>query len=686
MTSVIGRRWMVRGAAAICALAAGLGVGIALAGSGGLDPSFGTAGTTVLERHVSTYPTPTRLAAGGKTVVVTTSEGVITVSRLLADGAPDPSFDGDGRATIESAGFPSAHALAIQPDGKIVLIGFTNMPGPSEDATVWRLNANGGSGAPNGALDPTFGKEGTVQLAPFTNTVGLAIAVQPDGKIVATGRGFNTTGPNVIAVWRLTEAGALDPTFDTDGVAGISDGTEDSPNAIALAPDGKILIAGTTELSAAPRDAVVWRLKANGGAGGLNEALDPTFDTDGQADFDSGGNDQAEDVALQPDGKILLAGTSTPTAGKAMATVWRVKPNGGSGVTNNALDPTFDTDGVALIDGGGSAFGSALALQPDGKILLAGGAQVGANPSTAMLWRLLAGGGTGAVNGGLDPTFGTGGATAVNTGSSTGAGGLVLQPDRRIVVAGGNFNVFNGSLLVFRALGDPFAVNVAKAGTGSGSVQSSPQGIDCGASCTGPFDDGSQVTLTATAAAGSTFAGWSGAGCSGSGACALTMSADQTVTATFNALPLTSPGTAATTKPTISAVSASNTIFRVGSSSTPLTGQASAKRHKQGTTFAFRLDQAATVKIAIQKKTPGRRVGRICRANSHKLRHKPRCTRTITVVTLVRSGHAGLNKVPFSGRIRGKALAPGRYQATFTATDSAGASPSKTLSFTIVSR
>jgi uncharacterized delta-60 repeat protein len=684
---MIGRRWVVRGAAATCALAAGVGVGVALAGSGGLDPSFGSAGTTVLDRRVSTYPTPTRLAAGGKTIVVTTAEGVITVSRLLVNGAPDPTFDGDGKATIESAGFPSAHALAIQPDGKIVLIGFTNMPGPSEDATVWRLNANGGSGAPNGALDSTFGSGGTVQLAPFTNTVGLAIAVQPDGKIVAAGRGFNTTGPNVIAVWRLTEGGALDPTFDTDGVAGISDTSEDSVNAIALAPDGKILIAGTTELSSAPRDAVVWRLKANGGAGGLNEALDPTFDTDGQADFDSGGNDEADDVALQPDGKILLAGTSTPTPGKVKATVWRVKPNGGSGVTNNALDPTFDTDGVALIDGGGSAFASALALQPDGKILLAGSAQVGANPSTAMLWRLLADGGTGAVNGALDQAFGTGGATAVNTGSGAGAGGLALQPDRRIVVVGSDFNVFNGSLLMFRALGDPFAVNVTKAGTGSGSVQSSPQGIDCGASCSGPFDDGSQVTLTATAAAGSAFTGWSGAGCSGTNACALTMNADQTVTATFNALPATPPpATAAATKPTISAVSASNTIFRVGGSSTPLTGQASAKHHKQGTTFAFRLDQAATVKIAIQAKARGRRVGRSCRAASRRLRHKPPCTRTITVAALVRSAHAGLNKVPFSGRIRGKALRPGHYQATFTAADSAGAAPSKTLSFIIVSR
>jgi uncharacterized delta-60 repeat protein len=682
-----GRRWVVRGAVATCALAAGVGVGVALAGSGGLDPSFGTGGTTVLDRNVSTYPTPTRLVAGGKIVVVTTSEGVITVSRLLANGAPDPTFDGDGKATIEEAGFPSARALAVQPDGKIVLIGFTNMSGGAEDATVWRLKADGGSGAANGALDPTFGSGGVVQLAPFTHTVGLAVAVQPDGKIIAAGRGFNTTSPNIISVWRLTESGLPDPTFDTDGVAGINDTSEDSVNAIALAPDGKILLAGTTELSSNPPDAVVWRLKANGGAGGLNEALDPTFDTDGQADFDGGGADQANDVALQPDGKILLAGFSVPKGGTEKATVWRLKPDGGSGVTNGALDPSFDTDGVALIDGGGSAFATAIALQPDGKILLAGSAQVATKPSTATLWRLLADGGAGAVNGALDPSFGAGGATSVNTGSESGASSLALLPDRRIVAVGPNINVFNGSLLVFRALGDPFAVKVTKAGTGAGSVGSSPQGIDCGASCSGTFDDGSAVTLTATAAAGSAFAGWSGAGCSGVGACALTMSADQTVTATFNALPsIPPPPAAAATKPTISALSESNSTFRVGNSSTPLTGQAAAKRHKQGTTFAFRLDRTATIRIAIQTKALGRRVGRRCRASSRRLRHKPRCTRTITVATLIRSAHLGLNEVPFSGRIRGKALAPGRYQATFTATGSAGSSPSKTLTFTIVRR
>jgi len=145
-------------------------------------------------------------------------------------------------------------------------------------------------------------------------------------------------------------------------------------------------------------------------------------------------------------------------------------------------------------------------------------------------------------------------------------------------------------------------------------------------------------------------------------------------------------GSSGAGKPTLSALGETNSVFVVGPSSTPLSGQTAQRRHKRGTVFSFRLDQPALVKIAITTKARGRRVGRSCRPDSRKLRHKPRCTRTITLATLVRVAHAGINKVPFSGRIRGRALKPGRYQARFTAIDSAGASRPKTLTFTIVRR
>jgi uncharacterized repeat protein (TIGR01451 family) len=75
----------------------------------------------------------------------------------------------------------------------------------------------------------------------------------------------------------------------------------------------------------------------------------------------------------------------------------------------------------------------------------------------------------------------------------------------------------------------------SKGGSGSGSVTSSPAGISCGATCSASFNDGTMVTLTASADAGSTFTGWSGGGCSGTGTCVVTLNADTTVTATFTA-------------------------------------------------------------------------------------------------------------------------------------------------------
>ena len=136
----------------------------------------------------------------------------------------------------------------------------------------------------------------------------------------------------------------------------------------------------------------------------------------------------------------------------------------------------------------------------------------------------------------------------------------------------------------------------------------------------------------------------------------------------------------------LSALGETNAVFAVGPASTPLSGQTAANRHRGGTVFFFRLDRAATVNIAIQSSAPGRRVGRSCRPDGRRLRKRPHCARTLLIGTLARSAHAGLNRVAFSGRIGRKALKPGRYRAVFTATDAAGASLPRTLSFTVVKR
>jgi hypothetical protein len=139
-------------------------------------------------------------------------------------------------------------------------------------------------------------------------------------------------------------------------------------------------------------------------------------------------------------------------------------------------------------------------------------------------------------------------------------------------------------------------------------------------------------------------------------------------------------------KPTVSVLRLTNSTFVAGKTSTPLSGTTAATHHKTGTTFSFQLDRAARVKIAIQRRPVGRRVNGICRPPTPKLRNKPRCTRTIKIATLTRTGHDGANRVAFSGRINGEALTPGNYRAVFTATNAAGPSPGKTIAFRIVRR
>ena len=87
----------------------------------------------------------------------------------------------------------------------------------------------------------------------------------------------------------------------------------------------------------------------------------------------------------------------------------------------------------------------------------------------------------------------------------------------------------------------------------------------------------------------------------------------------------------------------------------------------------------------IERKGSGRRVGGNCKPNSKRLHHKPKCALYTTVATLTRTGHAGLNKLRFTGRIRGKALKAGHYRAVFATTDSAGVSQPTAISFTVVS-
>ncbi len=248
-------------------------------------------------------------------------------------------------------------------------------------------------------------------------------------------------------------------------------------------------------------------------------ALDTSFGTGGKVTTAIGSSDDdANGVVLQPDGKIVAAGSSYGTNDDfALA---RYNADG-------SLDAGFGTGGkVTTAIGSSTDEAFALALQADGKIVAAGYSYNGANADFALARYN--------PDGLLDPGFGAGGKVTTAIGSSGDvANAVALQPDGKIVAAGSISNGTNSDFALARYLGS--TLTVAKAGSGAGTVTSSPAGINCGSTCSAPFAP-VPVTLSATPAAGSAFTGWSGGSCSGTGNCQVQMSADQQVTATFTLL------------------------------------------------------------------------------------------------------------------------------------------------------
>ena len=188
-------------------------------------------------------------------------------------------------------------------------------------------------------------------------------------------------------------------------------------------------------------------------------------------------------------------------------------------------------------------------------------------------------------------------------------------------------------------------LTVSPAGSGSGSVTGT--GISCPGTCSASYANGTLVTLIASTKSGSAFGGWSGGGCSGTGSCAVTMSSDQTVTATFIAVP------------SITAFKLTHTRFTVGPRATAINARASAAAEPKvprGSAFLYTLSRASTATIVIERQTPGRVVGKKCVAQTKANAKKKRCTITTRVGTLTRKSKTGRNTIAFSGRIGRKAL------------------------------
>jgi len=277
-----------------------------------------------------------KIIAAGKSLINLIS-GNLLVARFNANGTLDTTFASDGVLDLNLGGADWAEAVTLQTDGKIVLGGVAD-----DNFVAARLLSSG-------TLDVTFDTDGMATI--LGTDLASDVAIQSDGAIILVG----TAGED-LAVVRLLSDGSLDPTFDGDGKAILDLGAEDSGYGAALQADGKIVVAGEV-FTPGNRDAIVVRTTGSG-------ALDSTFDSDGVVSVGFGNNfEQFDDVAIQPDGKIVVAGNSG-AAGVYDFIVGRLLPDG-------SLDPAFDGGGV-ILDFGGDDRARAVAVQADGKILAAG--------------------------------------------------------------------------------------------------------------------------------------------------------------------------------------------------------------------------------------------------------------------------------------------------------------------------
>ena len=337
---------------------------------GSLDPSFSGDGklTSDLTRRED-VPFGIAIQADGKIVAAGTSGyAKFALARYNTDGSLDTSFSGDGKLTTDFTRHEDfAFAIAIQADGKIVVTGDSGVGGPNETFALARYK-------PNGSLDATFGGDGKV-TTDFTSYPddATALAIRPDGKIVvAGGAGFGDPNEK-FALARYNPNGSLDATFGGDGKV-TTDFTShpDVAFAMALQADGNIVVAGGSSLGTRfnPEFALA-RYKPNG-------SLDTSFGGDGKVITDfTPYDDGAYGVAIQADGKIVTAGLSGNDGSNPKFALARYRSGG-------ALDTSFGGDGKVTTDFT-TEFDSAftVGIQANGKIVAAG-LSGGPNPKFAL--------------------------------------------------------------------------------------------------------------------------------------------------------------------------------------------------------------------------------------------------------------------------------------------------------------
>lgn len=409
------------------------------------------------------YLTAMALQPDGKMVLAGYCDGLnsqdFCAARINADGSLDTAFvgplgNGGGKVVLDVSGnTDTVRAVAIQPDGKIILAG-SCYNGANSDFCIARLN-------PDGTRDSTFNGPGGAGngmfLLPigFSNDYATAMALQANGKIVLVGNCLVNNQSDFCAA-RLNPDGSFDTSFV--GPTGTGAGkiafpmgsSHDYATAVALQPDGMIVIAGYCVSAMVDFDFCITRLDNVG-------AFDSTFD--GPSGSSNGkfllpissSNDILSALLIQPDGKIVLAGSCLVGIANNDFCAARLLPDGSFDATFDGPSGTGNGKILLPITVNKADTATAMAIQPDGKILITGYCDSGVIQSFCLA-RLH-------IDGTLDASFD--GASGVGDGKFLiPLGGvstaMALQPDGKIVVAGACANGNTSNFCVARLYGGPF--------------------------------------------------------------------------------------------------------------------------------------------------------------------------------------------------------------------------------------
>jgi uncharacterized delta-60 repeat protein len=381
---------------------------------------FGAEGTVVTPFRGAQVDSASSVLVqpNGKIVAVGTAGNAFALARYNDGGVLDPTFGSGGRVRTQFPGdYAAVTSAALQANGKILVAGYNS------DATTGALNWVLTRYTDDGVLDNSFGSGGQVTVLQGTNGFGEYVTALPNGEIAVAGNNYDSsTATAQLVVEEYTAAGTPDTAFGNNGRATTALGPSGGVTGLARQGDNLIVAGDTYDSSTSTASFVVARYTPTG-------TLDTTFGSGGLATIVFGQNGNARGVAVGRDGAIVVGGNTysfTPTFSSS-GVVARFTANG-------AVDASFGSGGLATTT---SASESAVAVQSDGKVVMAGSAGGSLFPQFALVRFTAAGG--------LDGGFGSGGLVTTAIGSAAGANAVALRRDDKIVAAGYAFDPATGN-------------------------------------------------------------------------------------------------------------------------------------------------------------------------------------------------------------------------------------------------